>query len=104
MLKFPKPTPRLLKKRQAKALTKREWRALHQIVAERDGKHCRNCKTERGLDLHHVIFRSLGGKDVAENLILLCQRCHQDVHGHLLKLRWRDDRQPAKTVRFERVA
>lgn len=101
---YPKPKPRLLEKRQAKALTKKEWRALHKTVAERDGKRCRNCGVERGLDLHHVIFRSLGGKDVAENLVLLCARCHQDVHGHLLKLRWRDDAQPAKTVRFERVA
>ena len=47
----------------------------------RDHELCRNCK-RRGTQLHHVIFRSAGGPDCEQNLILLCFRCHQAAaHG-----------------------
>src|ERR1051326_3596076 len=31
-------------------------------------------------DLHHVIYRSLGGADESDNLIGLCKACHQRLH------------------------
>lgn len=32
------------------------------------------------LDLHHVVFRSLGGGDQVENLVPLCPLCHRVIH------------------------
>lgn len=99
-----KPRPKLLEKQAEEKLSAKEWRRLKKDVTERDGKCCRNCRRERGLDLHHVIFRSLGGRDVIENLILLCHHCHREVHGHVLKIIPKHPEYPAKVVTFERAA
>ncbi|MDD4515663.1 HNH endonuclease [Massilibacteroides sp.] len=33
-----------------------------------------------GIDIHHIIFKSHGGKDNIENLICLCRDCHNKAH------------------------
>lgn len=50
-------------------------------VLKRDGLRCRWCGTRSHLHLHHIIYRSGGGKHTAENLITLCQRHHDAVHS-----------------------
>ncbi len=98
-----KPRPRLLDKRAIAATKSLQWQKVRRFVLKRDGA-CRACKRGgRALEAHHVLFRSLGGKDEARNLIALCKRCHEDVHGHVLVIRCDDDGNPARTVRFERV-
>ena len=55
----------------------------------RDALRCRSCGREpthkatyhRGFGYHHVRPRSQGGPDVIENLILLCQVCHDEHHA-----------------------
>lgn len=47
-------------------------------VVTRDEGCCRNCGSI-GTEVHHIKFRSGGGKHVVENLVLLCYTCH---HGH----------------------
>lgn len=49
-------------------------------VLERDDYRCRGCGNTRHLELHHIIFRSQGGTDEADNLVTLCRRCHQRTH------------------------
>ena len=34
-----------------------------------------------GFDIHHIIYKSQGGKDEIDNLILLCRRCHDMAHN-----------------------
>ena len=97
----PRKLPRLLSKRDEAAATRTHWRKVKQAVLERDGHRCRACGKRHGLDVHHVVMRSLGGKDDASNLIALCHDCHESVHGHVLILRWNGQGNPAKTVRFE---
>ena len=41
---------------------------------------CRYCK-KRATDIHHLIFKSLGGKDEINNLIALCRDCHNRAHN-----------------------
>lgn len=59
----------------------------------RDALRCRACGRgptdretyHRGFGYHHVLPRSRGGPDVVQNLVLLCQRCHDAHHrGHPL--------------------
>ena len=39
---------------------------------------CWRCGCEKNLQRCHIIPHSLGGKDEASNLVLLCKRCHAD--------------------------
>ena len=52
------------------------WREQHGI--------CPQCHTritkESGWNLHHLIERAKGGKDTADNCVLLHPNCHQQVH------------------------
>lgn len=55
---------------------------LRREVGERDRWRCRWCgRTNGGLDAHHIVYRSKGGLDVVTNLIMLCRRHHEVVHG-----------------------
>ena len=50
-------------------------------VLHRDGYQCHKCKTKKGkMHVHHVVFRSNGGTDSPENLIVLCSDCHDKLH------------------------
>lgn len=95
-----KPRPRRLDKRAIRAAKDRQWREVRQVVLKRDRGLCRPCG-KRASEVHHVIFRSLGGKDEARNAIAVCLGCHGDIHGHVLLLRWTDGANPQRTVRFE---
>jgi hypothetical protein len=35
----------------------------------------------RILELHHVSEHAEGGRNVPENLVVLCSRCHDDIHA-----------------------
>ena len=53
-------------------------------VLHRDGYECRS--GQRGkhspkLHVHHKVFRSQGGSDSPENLITLCETCHDALHA-----------------------
>jgi hypothetical protein len=55
-----------------------------QRIMQRDGWRCTvpGCTSYRNLHAHHVVFRSAGGSDDAENLTTLCAAHHQrGVHG-----------------------
>lgn len=57
-------------------------------VLFRDSYCCQHCKTKKGtMEVHHLVFRSQGGSDDAENLITLCKKCHWEVHNAGLKLK-----------------
>ena len=58
---------------------------------ERDGYACRNCdwdperrreadKYRSLLELHHIDHHAQGGENTTENLITLCNVCHDEVH------------------------
>lgn len=99
----PKPRPKLLVERRLANVKRDQYRRTRATVLKRDGHRCRACGQQHGLEAHHVVMRSLGGKDDASNLIALCRDCHRSVHGHVLILRWNGRGNPARTVRFEWV-
>ncbi len=47
---------------------------------EQDVILCENCG-KVAVDIHHLIFRSQGGKNNIENLMALCRKCHQMAHA-----------------------
>lgn len=60
--------------------------AVSRAVYNRDGWHCRHCNKNSELHPHHVIFKSAGGPDDLNNLLTLCAKCHDDVHGGRLRI------------------
>ncbi len=47
---------------------------------EQDYIPCENCDS-KAVDIHHLLFKSQGGKDEIENLISLCRECHTKAHN-----------------------
>lgn len=46
---------------------------------------CQSCGAV-AVDIHHIIYRSRGGSDEADNLIALCRKCHEKAHRGLLSV------------------
>ena len=56
--------------------TAKEWA---QLAAEKRSV-CRICKHRMPtMDLHHLVPRVHGGDDTANNLVMLCRGCHEQV-------------------------
>ena len=53
-------------------------------VLHRDGYKCQSKEKEHSnkLHVHHKIYRSNGGSDLAENLIVVCDMCHDKIHNN----------------------
>lgn len=52
---------------------------LYSYCVERDNQLCIICGNQ-GSDLHHVVYKSLGGKHRPNNLATLCKKHHNQVH------------------------
>lgn len=61
---------------------------VKQQIYERDNGLCQQCGAP-GTEIHHVKFRSQGGRGVYSNGVLLCHSCHRKVHDNReLALQW----------------
>lgn len=57
-------------------------------VLARDKYTCQNCKKkDKRLEVHHIVYRSKGGSNKADNLITLCKICHDKIHDGTIKLK-----------------
>jgi len=55
-------------------------------LLRRDGYKCQcpGCPNHLWLETHHIVFYRDGGQTVPENLLIICRKCHQNLHrGHL---------------------
>lgn len=61
------------------------WSAISKRVMARDGRKCKKCGSVVGLQVHHIIPISRGGRTIDLNLITLCRVCHakEPFHKHL---------------------
>lgn len=64
-----------------------EYSSRREAILNRDSYPCQCCgKKHVRLEVHHIIFRSLGGTDDESNLITLCEKCHKAIHDGILIL------------------
>lgn len=64
-----------------------EYSSRREAVLHRDNYTCQCCgKKHTRLEVHHIIFRIMGGTDDERNLITLCEKCHKAIHDGLLIL------------------
>ena len=57
----------------------RGFKNVRDYVLERDGRKCRVCGRQKGLQAHHIESRISGG-DSPGNLVTLCDKCHAKYH------------------------
>lgn len=82
MLKFKKGEPRIVVKQAKKAKLAKQERECRIAVRKRDKGKCvvPGCK-EGARHLHHITFRSHGGKWTSANCCSLCPIHHQLLHN-----------------------
>jgi len=113
-----KPRPKLLEKRDKKAATDALDRAENARVRQRSGGQCEMLTTNdpvfrnrrcplRASHIHHLISgigrRNVGKSIEAAHKLHVCDRCHEEIHGHVLKPVNDYEKDAAATVRYERV-
>jgi len=63
---------------------------IQKLVYERDNNTCRLCGWQRErwtrrdpriLELHHIQEHAAGGTNVAQNLVVMCSKCHDEIHA-----------------------
>jgi len=57
-----------------------QYALLVKQVLNRDGYKCRSCRSRNNLHAHHLQFRSQQGADTLDNLVVLCNQCHEALH------------------------
>lgn len=78
---------RVRQKRPPIRLGRKDYRDLVRLVFARAGGICEEADAKgkrcnaRADDPHHVVFRSQGGDDSAENMLALCRVDHAARHG-----------------------
>lgn len=64
-----------------------EYSSRREAVLVRDNYTCQCCgKKHIRLEVHHIIFRCMGGTDDERNLITLCEKCHKMVRDRIFVL------------------
>lgn len=78
-----KPTPKVRERKLLKSRPHVIPESVRLAVLERDSYTCQWCEVPGGaLDCHHVLARSQGGKDRAENLVAVHRLCHGQIHAN----------------------
>ena len=63
------------------------YSSRREAILHRDNYTCQCCgKKNCRLEVHHIKFKSQGGTDDEENLITLCEDCHDGVHAGIIVL------------------
>jgi hypothetical protein len=125
-MKFPpiaKPRPKLLDKREASAKKLAEDIAQNKLVKIRSQGQCevryqhrevidgkvraeRRCG-RRASHIHHlrsgIGIRNRGTSIKSVSKLHVCENCHTEIHGHVLRPVNELERYEAATVRYERV-
>jgi len=73
-------------KQPRKPLPQKKYNELKIYIFERDG-WCLNCGRTDMLTPAHIIRRSQGGQDAKNNMIALCQECHDKFDQYKIKLK-----------------
>lgn len=76
-----RPVPKITYKRRKPIRRKRNnfSQKVRKDIYNRDDGKCQQCG-DVGTEIHHVKYRSQGGRGVTTNGLLLCSDCHRIVH------------------------
>lgn len=75
----PVPKPTFKRSKPTRKQRNNFSREVREKIYERDEGKCQEC-FRIGTEIHHVKFRSQGGRGVVTNGLLLCADCHRKIH------------------------
>jgi 5-methylcytosine-specific restriction endonuclease McrA len=61
-------------------LCSKHWRTLREKRLKKDDYRCSKCGFPYRLQVHHRTYKRLGRERLTD-IITLCRRCHEEVHG-----------------------
>ncbi len=73
--------PRLPAERYEEYLQSDEWKEKRFIALCVAGNRCQVCNYHAGLQVHHRTYERLGF-ELASDLVVLCEACHEIFHKH----------------------
>ena len=79
-----KRTPIRKVSEKTKLLNERYRKLWNYLLVHRAFNLCERCGSSSILSVHHIVFRSHGRIDTKENLIILCQDCHDKAGASLI--------------------
>ncbi len=56
------------------------WKDKRDFILEHFGNKCIECGTEKGLNVHHKNYDSVGNENT-EDVTVLCFKCHKEEHN-----------------------
>jgi len=57
----------------------KEWQIMRQWLLREHGSRCAFCPRDYELQVHHLNYERLG-RERKEDVMVLCVRCHNDIH------------------------
>jgi hypothetical protein len=63
------------------AAYKQEFERQKRVVYKQRGRRCAICGSTDRVEMHHITPRAKGGQNNISNLLPLCHRHHQAMHG-----------------------
>lgn len=57
-----------------------KWREKRRLALKRDGYRCQMCGTGINLNVHHISYANLGTDAEMDDIVTLCEKCHEKVH------------------------
>lgn len=61
-------------------LKSEHWQTTRRLVLERDHRHCMICRSTKAVQVHHNTY-DRRGHEAMDDLITLCDGCHEIFHG-----------------------
>jgi len=61
-------------------LQSKEWKAKKQMVFKHYGRNCVVCGTTKKINVHHMNYDRIGGKEILADLIPVCHKHHMEIH------------------------
>lgn len=74
-----------------KGSIKRKRENKKKLQQFRDSRKCQDCGSKKGLTLHHIIPKSVGGQNIKTNCVILCRKCHNLEHSKNHKEKWSNE-------------
>ena len=58
-----------------------EFTRMKRVIYRERGRYCSVCGSTHRVEMHHILPRARGGQNTPSNLIPLCHRHHELMHG-----------------------